>query len=91
MRFNILAILGLIAVEAFSANKLRQFPSVQGGFPSMRRPSSNQAVVMNNKATANGSSFAVNAGFCGDANALTSANAGNYNMISQNSGPNGAY
>ncbi len=84
MKFNIFCVLGLIAVQVLSAAKLRDFPTGEGGFPPIKRKSS-QAVFMNNNANASGTSMAVNAGFLGDANAFTSSNAANYNMINQSS------
>ena len=85
MKFTIFTVLGLIAVQALSTAKLRGDRDFCVPSFTPRAPKQ-QSIFMNNNANANGNAMAINAGFCGDANAFSQANAGNYNMISQSSG-----
>jgi hypothetical protein len=73
MRFQIVLIAFLgIAVEMISGKKNKW----------LKKPL--QKVDMNNKATSNSNSLAVNAGVFGDANAFSGSDASNFNMIGQN-------
>ena len=72
MKFQIVlaAFLG-IAIEMISGKKNKW----------VKKPF--QVVDMNNKATSNSNSMAVNAGVFGDANSFSGADASNFNMIGQ--------
>ncbi len=77
MRFKIVLICFLVALQVLSAAKLKQ----NFRFPS--KPAKTQSIYMNNMADSNSNAVAINAGLFGDANAYSVSNAGNYNMISQ--------
>jgi len=82
MKFNILLVLATLAVQVFTASKLRKFPVIC--FP---MGAGGQQVNMRNTANSNTSALAVNSAFCGDATAFSMGSAGNYNQVSQQSTP----
>ncbi len=69
MKFQIISAIFMVTFQIFNAKK-----SFRGG---------KQEVDIDNKAIANSNALAINAGVCGDANAISASSATNYNNVCQ--------
>jgi hypothetical protein len=73
-----------IVLAAFLSIAMQMITAKKGNFKSAKLPV--QSVKMDNTAKSNANSMAINAGFCGDANASSFGSATNANLVSQNAG-----